>query len=337
MPDEIREGVRGLLSEQWEEKQKAQFLELLSTRGERSKEMAGFASVLRELAEPLEGLNRVEDAIDICGTGSDRSGTFNVSTTVMFVLAAAGIPVIKHGNRSISSRSGSADVLEASGARVDLSPTVAVKCFNELGVTFLFAPLYYKAFKVIAPVRRHLAERGVRTIFNLLGPLINPARPGFQLVGVYAPDLTEICAEVLQRTGGRSGMVAHGFTEQPEVGLDELSIGGPTRISYFQQGAAIQTTMIDARSFGIAHSPLQDLAGGTAADNARILRDILANRLRGGPQDLIAFNAAAGLMVAGKVRNFGEGILASREIIQSGLGTQKLEQFIEFTQSSRSL
>lgn len=330
---EVGEAVEGLVSDGVSEAVKTAFLEQLALKGETAEEIAAFAMRLRDLAERVPLAGGITLTLDVCGTGADRSGTINVSSTVMFIAAAGGVRVAKHGNRSVSSQSGSADVLESLGVKIELRPDQAARCLEEIGMSFFFAPLYHPTYKKIAPIRKALADRGVRSVFNLLGPLINPCRPNFQLVGVFGVHLTEVYARVLQLMGLHGAMVAHGLVDGSISGLDELSISGPTVISSFREGSAVLTENVDARNYGIARQPVSSVQGGSAQENAFVLREILSNRLHDARCDLVLFNAAAALVVAGKCADLGEGLNQSREIIRSGLALKKLDQFIAMSRS----
>jgi anthranilate phosphoribosyltransferase len=260
----------------------------------------------------------------VCGTGGDRLNTFNISTTVAIVAAAAGITVAKHGNRAITSQAGSADVLEALGLRIDLSPGEAARCLRERGFAFFFAPKYHPAFQHIGPARRLCAERGQRTIFNFLGPLLNPARPSAQLVGVPHPQLCEPLARVLQALGVRRGIVVSGRVGEGEACLDEFSILGENTVAEFYQDHGFTTSTLDLESFPLQRAALADLAGGDREANARIVREILAGGERGPKRDAVLLNAAAALFVAGRSRSFIEGWDEAERLIDSGAAAAKL-------------
>lgn len=331
---DIEAAVQGLMCDRWTEGDKIQFLETLAAKGETAREIATFARQLRELAVPVRVSNRIVESIDVCGTGADRAHTFNVSSTVMFIVAAAGIAVAKHGNRSITSQCGSADVLEALGVKIDMNSDRAAECLEAVGVAFFFAPAYHKSFKAIAGVRKTLAERQVRTIFNYLGPLINPARPTAQLVGIFTREMTAKYAEVLQLMGLQRAMVVHGLIDGSDAGLDEMSTVGPTIVSSFNVGESVKTETIDARSLGIERRQLHELRGENAQENAQILREILSNRGTAPARELVLLNASAALVVAGKCRSFAEGLQLGEELLRSGSALRKLEQLIEFSRSS---
>ncbi|MBE3582342.1 MAG: anthranilate phosphoribosyltransferase [Thermoanaerobacteraceae bacterium] len=297
------------------------FLTALRLKGETVEEITGFARTMRRLAEPLHSRQRV--LVDTCGTGGDGRHTFNISTAAAFVVAGAGVPVAKHGNRSVSSRAGSADVLEALGVRVDLPPAAVEACLEKVGIGFLFAPAFHKAMKHAAGPRR---EIGIRTVFNLLGPLTNPAGAPYQLVGVYGPELTETVASVLGRLGCRRAFVVHGSD-----GLDEITITGPTKITCLEDGS-LATFLFDPEEVGIKPVGLQELLGGTAADNAEIIRGVLEGR-PGPARDVVVVNAAFALMAAGAAASVGEGMQLAAESIDTGAAYDKLAALVNLTES----
>lgn len=299
----------------------AAFLTALRLKGETVEEITGFARTMRRLAEPLNSRHRV--LVDTCGTGGDGRHTFNISTAAAFVVAGAGIPVAKHGNRSVSSRAGSADVLEALGVRVDLPPSAVAACLERVGIAFLFAPAFHKAMRHAAAPRR---EIGIRTVFNLLGPLTNPAGAPYQLVGVYAPELTETMATVLGRLGCRRAFVVHGSD-----GLDEVTITGPTKVTRLENGS-VETFIFYPEEVGIKSAKLQDLSGGTAADNAGIIKEVLEGR-PGPAREVVLLNAAFALLAAGVVASVQEGMKMAAESIDSGAASGKLAALASFSES----
>lgn len=326
----IADAVRSLADPVQDVESKAAFLTALARKGETTAELAGFARELRELSIPVpisEGLRRGE-ILDVCGTGGDRLNTFNISTTVAFVCAAAGCVVAKHGNRAITSQSGSADVLQALGIPIELPPERAAESLERHGFAFLFAPLFHPAFKHIGPARRLCAERGQRTLFNFLGPLLNPARPTCQLVGVSRPTVCEPIAQTLKTLGLRRAMVVCGQVTTSggsEVAhLDELSTLGSNTIAEFHHDRGFSCTEWSASDFPLQPACLDDLAGGDAAQNAQIIRNVLAGTDRGPRRDAVLLNAAAALVVAGVVRSMVEGWDLAGELIDSGKATAKL-------------
>jgi len=289
------------------------FLVALRMKGETVDELTGLARVMRDKALRVEC--SAESAVDTCGTGGDGLNTFNVSTAAAFVVAGAGVPVAKHGNRSVSSRCGSADVLEALGVQIEASPDQVARCIDEVGFGFMFAPAFHPAMRHAAPVRREL---GVRTVFNLLGPLTNPAYAKRQVIGVPRPDLTQPIAEVLLRLGSVHAFVVHG---QP--GLDELSTVGPSTISEVREGT-VRTYSIDAADLGIPRAKLADIAGGDAHHNAELLVEVLSGN-PGPLRDIVLLNAAAGLVVSGTAEDLTEGLHLAALSIDQGAASARLE------------
>ncbi|HEX3045282.1 MAG TPA: anthranilate phosphoribosyltransferase [Bacillota bacterium] len=291
------------------------FLTALRLKGETVTEIAGAAKVMREKA--LKVRYDAPVVIDTCGTGGDGSNTFNISTTAAFIVAAAGIPVAKHGNRAMSSRCGSADLLEALGVKVDLPPERVEECLKEAGIGFLFAPAFHSAMKHVIGPRREL---GFRTIFNVLGPLTNPAGANCQLLGVYEASLTEIIAQVLQKLGSKRAMVVHGGG-----GLDELSLEGVNKVSFLKDGT-IETFNFRAEDVGLGPASNSLLRGETPTDNALVTESILSGAEQGPRLSVVLLNAAAALMVAGVASDFKEGVATARRLIEDGLAFEKLQQ-----------
>lgn len=298
----------------------AAYLMALRLKGETVAEIVGSARAMKAHALGLPfppGMNLV----DTCGTGGDALGTFNISTVAALVVAGAGVPVAKHGNRAASSRCGSADLLEALGASVDLGPQEVARCIEEVGIGFLFAQRFHPAMKHAGPVRREL---GVRTIFNIIGPLVNPASPSCQLLGVFSPRLTATLARVLGLLGVRRAVVVHGAD-----GLDELSTTGPNRVSELA-GKHIKTYTLDTQELGLPRARLQDLLGGSVEDNCRITLALLEGE-KGPRRDVVLLNAAAGLYVAGKARDLKEGLALAAQTIDSRAARKKLEELVAFS------
>lgn len=295
------------------------FLMGLRLKGETVEEIAGCARAMKAKAVSIKSRHPV--IIDTCGTGGDASGTFNISTTAAIIASAAGAVVAKHGNRAVSSKSGSADVLKALGINIDLPIDKVATVLDEVGITFLFAPLMHGAMKFAAPVRRDL---GIRTIFNILGPLTNPAGAKRQLLGVFDPALTETMAAVLGELGSEHALVVHG-----EGGFDELSSLGTTKVSELK-GGKVTTYTLDAREVGVNVGRVEDLRGGDAALNAEIIQTILSGK-DGAPADIAVLNAGGALLVAGKVDSLKAGIELSREAIRSGAAARKLNAWKEAT------
>ncbi|MEI6350230.1 MAG: anthranilate phosphoribosyltransferase [Verrucomicrobiota bacterium] len=326
-PPEVELAADYLLSEEGDADLKADFLRSLAKKGETVEEIAGFVQAfLRRAVDP--GL--VPEAmpgpmIDVCGTGGDRLDLFNVSTTSMFVLAAGGARVVKHGNRSVTSQCGGADVLETLGIRIDLPPPELRRCVETHGCGFLFAPHYHPAFRVIAPVRKALAGEGIATIFNLLGPLLNPARPGHQLVGIFSEAALPKYAGVLQRLGRRHAWAVHGCASNG-AGMDEISTMGATQVHAVQRGA-FQSSVLDLellKGLGLSPATLADLRGGTREDNAAILLGILDGSIQGPKREKVALNAAAGFVVADLAESLEAGLALALEQLDSGKALAKL-------------
>ncbi|MCS7259975.1 MAG: bifunctional anthranilate synthase component II/anthranilate phosphoribosyltransferase [Anaerolineae bacterium] len=297
------------------------FLAALRVKGETVAEIAGCARAMRHSAIKVRP-RRQDTLVDTCGTGGDGMGTFNISTAAAFVVAGAGQPVAKHGNRSISSRCGSADVMEALGVRLELTAEQVAACIDEIGIGFLFAPLFHPAMKHAIGPRREL---GVRTIFNILGPLTNPAGAAVQVLGVYDASLTEPLAHVLAALGCRAAFVVHGAG-----GMDELTTCGPNRISALRDGH-VATYTLDPAELGLARAAPDDLRGGDAQENAALIRDILSGKRQGAPRDVTLLNAAAALVAAGRAADFAEGLRLARDSVDSGAAQRVLAQLVEFT------
>jgi len=287
------------------------FLTALRIKGETVEEITGAAQVMRGKATSIKA---PEGVLDTCGTGGDMSHTFNISTTAALVVAGAGVPVAKHGNRSVSSQCGSADVLEALGVKIDLQPEKVEKCLFETGFGFLFAPLFHPAMKYATGPRR---EMGIRTVFNILGPITNPATAKRQMLGVFAGKLTEVLAMVLGNLGAVDAMVVHG-----EDGLDEISISGRTRVSRFRNGQT-KNFYIEPEDFGVSRNKIEFICGGNKKDNAEITLAIL-NGEEGPRRDIVLVNSAIALVVAGKTEDFKTAINMAAEAIDSGRAFKKL-------------
>lgn len=297
------------------------FLVALRMKGETAAEVAGFAQAMREKAVGYRSRHPL--LVDTCGTGGDGAHTFNISTTAAFVVAACGCPVAKHGNRSVSSRAGSADLLEALGARIDLPPAVAGMCLDTVGFGFFFAPLCHPAMKHAAGPRREL---GLRTVFNVLGPLCNPAGAQAQVVGVYAPELVDLVAAVFSLLGVKRAFVVHGAG-----GLDEVSPVGEALYAEVVDGS-VRRGVLDPSAYGIERCPVAALKGGTAEENAAITRRVLAGE--SGPQrDAVALNAALALVAAGAAADVREGLALAQKALTSGAALAKMEEYIAWTRS----
>ena len=319
-----------LLSDSTDDVVKADFLIALHRKGESVEEIVAFVQQLIDRAiDPLiEQKNLGGPMLDVCGTGGDGLDLFNVSTTIMFVLAAGGAAVVKHGNRSVTSRCGSADVLEALGVQIALPPERLKECVERHGLCFIFARHYHPAYRAIAGMRQRLARENIRTVFNLLGPLLNPARPARQLIGVFSPRLTNIFADALRRLGRERAWIVHGVTDTGE-GMDDISTSGVTTFAELANGK-LTTGLIDPRWLNIPTAPLDDLRGGDAAENAGYLEGILSGKIQGAKRDLTLVNAAGGFVVAGLSRDMNEGLARAREQIDSGRALEKLRALQQF-------
>ena len=315
---EARSAMGAILQGEGRPEQIAAFLAALHVRGESRDELSGFLDSLRELSIPVPA--KREKLFDTCGTGGDGAQTFNISTAAAFVLAACGVPVAKHGNRSVSSRSGSADVLEALGIRIDATPEITARNIDTLGFGFLFAPLYHPALSKVAPIRRALE---VRTVFNVLGPLANPARVRRQVMGVYDVALLERLAELLRESGTEEAMVV-----ASEDGLDEITLGGTTRIAHLK-GGEIRLRSVQPEDFGLARAPVDHLKGGDARENAKVIERILAGEETGAKRDVVLANASAALFVAGVASDFRDGVIIAKEAIVSGRASRVLTSLKE--------
>ena len=296
--------------------QNAAFLAALSTKSAKAEtidEISGCAAAMREHATPVEtGL----DTFEIVGTGGDNARSFNISTTALFVLAAGGVKVAKHGNRAASSSSGTADCLEALGINIQQNPELCKKLLDKVGACFMFAQKYHSSMKYVGAIRREL---GVRTVFNILGPITNPARPAFQLLGVYDEYLVEPLAHVLSSLGVKRGLVVYGQDR-----LDEISISAPTTVCEFD-GGAYQTYTIQPEDFGLQRGQKSDIVGGTPAENAQITLDLLKGA-KGPRRDIVLLNAGAGLYIAGKAETLADGVKLAAELIDSGAALKKVDE-----------
>ena len=313
----------------------AAFLVALHMKGETVEEIVGFAEAIRAAAIPLEVVrNSTVDVsgterdalVDTCGTGGDASGTFNISTATALVVAGAGVRVAKHGNRSVTSRCGSADVMEALGVDINLPPTQIATCLDKVGIAFLFAPAMHSAMRYVQPARRELR---LRTVFNLLGPLTNPARASAQVVGVYSSDLVEKLAEALSMLGLHRALVVHGHD-----GLDEVTITTSTRIAEVREGT-VRSYEVTPEEFNFERATMSDISGGDATENARIIRDVL----KGTPsarRNIVLLNAAAALVAASRANHLAEALPLAAASIDSGRAATKLEALVRFTNTQQS-
>jgi len=306
-----------LLDENIATAERADFLRALHHKGEKPVEIAAFVNVLLDHA--VRPTVSGDDLLDVCGTGGDKAGLFNISTAVMFVAAAGGARVVKHGNRGITSRSGGADVLEALGVRIDLPPERAGEALEMAGCCFLFAPHYHPAFAAIGPVRKALAAEGTPSIFNLLGPLLNPARPAYQLTGVFNPKLLPTYAEVFHLLGRKRAWAVHGAG-----GLDEVSTLGPTQVQAVEYGC-FRKFEIEPVNFG----HLDVLKGGSAEENALLIEELLQGRIDGPKRDIVALNAACALVVAGHATDIAVALVTAENILAEGAAYPVLQKLRE--------
>jgi anthranilate phosphoribosyltransferase len=325
---QIQQIVELLAGEKIAAAAKADFLTALAQKGETIEEISAFARALRDKAipPPLDPAWRnAREILDVVGTGGDRLGTFNISTAAALICAAAGVTVAKHGNRAVTSQAGSADVLETLGVRIDLTPPEAARSLREHGFAFFFAPNYHPAFKHLAPARKLCAGRGQRTIFNYLGPLLNPVRPSAMLVGVPRPELCATLAHVLQSLGVRRAMVVCGQVSSAGF-LDELSPLGENTIAEFYQERGFATSNLSLEQFPLQPATLADLLGGDRNANAKIIREIFSGVERGPKRDAVLLNAAAALFVAGKTKSLAAGWDLAAQTIDSGRAKAKLAE-----------
>ncbi|MEN8261310.1 MAG: anthranilate phosphoribosyltransferase [Pseudomonadota bacterium] len=315
-PEEMRSVMRTIMGGGATPAQIGGFLIALRCKGETVEEIAAAVEVMRELATKVKVAGHY--LVDTCGTGGDASGTFNISTCAALVVAAAGGRVAKHGNRSVSSRCGSADVLEAAGVNLDLGPEQVAQCVDKIGVGFLFAPRHHGAMKYTIGPRK---EMGVRTLFNLLGPLANPANAPNQLLGVFDDVWVEPVAKVLQKLGSEHVLVVHAAD-----GLDEISIGAPTRVAELRDGR-IETYFIDPEQFGFRRAPLETLGVETVEDSLAIVKSVLAGK-PGPARDIVALNAGAAIYAAGLETSLAHGIEKAKTVIDSGGASKKLDELV---------
>jgi anthranilate phosphoribosyltransferase len=323
-------GVAQMLSDQLDDETKADFLIALHKKGETAEEIAAFVHALMKRAiDPMIDPSEMSGPmLDICGTGGDGLSLFNVSTAAMFVVAAGGAVVAKHGNRRVTSSCGSADVLEKLGVAIDLTPEQLNESLKRHGLGFVFARTYHPAFRALAAMRERLARQKMRTVFNLLGPLLNPARPSRQLIGVFDPRLTRVFAEVLQQLGRERAWVVHGLGEG-SAGMDDISISGATTIADLEN-AKISSAVVDVSWLGVPRAPVNALHGGDARENAQTIEAILAGKLRDAKRDMTVVNAAGGFVVAGLAKDLKSAIEVANEQIDSGRALDKLRALQSF-------
>ena len=327
--------VAQLLSDQVDNEVKADFLVALHKKGETAEEIFAFVQPLMKRAvDPMiDPAQLPGPMIDICGTGGDGLSFFNVSTAAMFVVAAGGGVVAKHGNRRVTSSCGSADVLEQLGVPIDLSPEALRESLKRHGLGFIFARKYHPAFRALATMREHLARQKMRTVFNLLGPLLNPARPSRQLIGVFDPRLTGIFAEVLRQMGRERAWAVYGLGDGG-VGMDDISISGATTIADLNAGD-VSSAVLDVSWLGVPRASIAELQGGDARQNAETIEGILSGKIRDPKRDMTVVNAAGGFVVAGLAKDLKEGIELAREEIDSGRALEKLHALQDYKPSAR--
>lgn len=328
-PGEAADAARRLAQPEVDDDSRKAFLVALHGKGESAADVAEFASVFRELSRrpPVEAF--AGEAIDIVGTGGDNAHTFNISTTAAIVVASGGVPVMKHGGRSVSSKSGSADFLERMGVNLHADDATHARALERLGFTFFFAPEFHPAFKAVAPVRKAIAAEGGRSVFNLLGPLINPGRPAHMLLGVFAERWVAPMAEALERLGVRRALVVHGSAPAEGIVLDELSVCGPCRVKGVGELRALDAQWRGS-DFGLAGAPFSDLRGEDADGNFALLGALLDGRAPAGMRDSVLFNAGAALWVAGRVPGVREGVALAGELLASGAVRERLSRIREF-------
>lgn len=321
---QIAEAAAALVDPALESTVKADFLRALAKKGESPAEIAAFVREFLKLAvDPgLDHGKLPGPMLDVVGTGGDQLNLFNVSSTAMFILAAGGVCVTKHGNRGITSKAGGADVLEALGIRIDLPKERVVAGIESIGLGFFFAPLYHPAFKAVAEARKMLAAEGQRSIFNVLGPLLNPGRPDYQLIGVFDPKLTRSFGEILVQLGRKGAWVAHGSAGAGK-GMDELSNLGVNEVCQLANGVLFDVR-IDPMEYGFGKAKLEELVGGDAAENAITLEGVLAGTIRGAKRDIAVLNAAAGFVITGKAADLGAGKSLAEELLDRGAAHVKM-------------
>lgn len=323
---QVKEATEALLDDGIKNPVKADFLEALSKKGETPEEITAFVNEFLKRAVKPELKYVRKPTIDVCGTGGDQLGMFNVSTASVFVLAAAGCAVLKHGNRAVTSKCGGADVLEALGINIEMGPKDFSACVKEVGAGFLYAPNYHPAFAAVAPVRKLLAKRGSHSIFNLLGPLLNPAKPKFQLTGICDPKIGPDYAKILELLGRKRAWVCHGISEINQYRMDEFCSVGSTKVWPTDKSAF----EVDASVLGIRGGTTEDLKGGTAKQNAKIIEDILSGADTGHKADMVALNSSAALVITGIATDIRNGLEIARELIEEQKPMKVLEAWREF-------
>lgn len=318
--EEAKRAMNQMLSGEATQAQIGAFLTAMRMKGETLEELTGFAAVLKEKAEHIKP--RTANYVDLVGTGGDRTFTFNVSTTSAFVAAGAGLPVAKHGNRSISSKSGAGDVLEALGVNITAEPGVVTKCVEEAGIGFMFAPSFNKSMKYVGQARK---DMGIRSVFNILGPLANPSDAKCMVVGVYAPSLTELMAKAMRNLGVESGFVVSG-----EDCMDEFTLTGRTTVAEIRDGE-VTAYQVTPEQFGLHRASLEELQGGDGAENARITSGILRGEIQGPKREIVLLNAGATLYAGGIADSIEDGILLAEDSIDSGRAHGVLKRLVELS------
>jgi anthranilate phosphoribosyltransferase len=324
-PDAASQALQQIVDGEISHEQVAAFLFGMRAKGETVTELTSFVKVMREASVSVDV--KTDGAVDLCGTGGDSSGTFNISTAAMFVVAGAGVPVLKHGNRSVSSKCGSADVLEELGVVANLGKKEVEEVFNETGMAFMFAPNFHPAMKHVMPARKAL---GIRTFFNILGPLLNPADVKRQVVGAYSKDVAGIMVQILGNLD-----TERAYTLSAHDGLDEVSITSSTEIFELQSSITNEPALFDPRSLDFQLVAMEDLMGGDTARNAAIIRSILDNQSTDAQRDVVLINAAFGIHVSGQAGSLEEAVGMAVESVKSGAAKKKLEQFAEATQNAK--
>ncbi len=325
-PDAASHALQQIVDGEVSHEEVAAFLFGMRAKGETVNELTSFVKVMREASVSVDV--KTDGAVDLCGTGGDSSGTFNISTAAMFVVAGAGVPVLKHGNRSVSSRCGSADVLEELGVVANLGKKEVEEVFNETGMAFMFAPNFHPAMKHVMPARKAL---GIRTFFNILGPLLNPADVKRQVVGAYSKDVAGTMVQILGNLD-----TERAYTLSAHDGLDEVSITSSTEIFELQSSITNEPALFDPRSLDFQLVAMEDLLGGDTARNAAIIRSILDHQSTDAQRDVVLINAAFGIHVSGQAKSLEEAVGMAMESVKSGAAKKKLEQFAEATQDVKS-
>lgn len=319
--EEAEGALRMIINGEISEAETAAFLFGMRQKGETAEEMTAFVNVMRQAAVPVNV--NTDGAVDLCGTGGDASGTFNISTAAMFVVAGAGIPVLKHGNRSVSSKSGSADVLKSLGVKYDLSAEQVERCFNETGLAFMFAPLFHPAMKYVMPARRALK---MRTFFNILGPLMNPAAVKRQIIGAFNQETAEMCMEILSNLDTEQAISVYSFD-----GLDEFTTTDRAYLYRYSQGRNVTGTEVSAVDLGFKKARLEDLMGGDSEQNAEIISNILKGKGTEAQTDIVILNAAYAILVSGRINEIENAVALAKDSIKSGNAYEALERMIEST------